>query len=561
MQLILLFLALWLKMAHRIDAVAIEVDGAGGVELILNQKDIGVTAFSIAVRTSYLENEDDSDANTFTNIGSLDPAAYVFDDGYYYFKMVYDDTVELLWKQTSWLLQDTITGFTGIDLPPTSYHDYRCETFKGLGLSNHVSECFLDGSGSGSCWWNCAGSISYWIPGYNGQKAYSAALYVYLPGGDVCDGVECDDEDLCTLDYCDPETGDCVFEDITDTCADTDSCTIDTCDSSVGCVNTPLDCADGNICNGEEACVDGACVSPDDFECAEGFTCNVVAQDCLRDCSLFAIDGFLRDCSVEFDDQSNQLVALEDALIDISVSVSDIDGRVTENENNIGTNTDAISSLDGRATELETSVSTNTDNIETNRANVETNTGAISDNLSNIGVNAADIATNAGAIGVNVDTIADNAEGVADNAANIESNSGLIEANAASIETNAGGIVTKGEEIDSLDTRLTELEDRVHSFTPLSEKGEGNGGNSLNGPNEAGSDAGSVAIFDLSQFEDKDNLIRLLMAINVMFLVAFVIMGICWCRGEKSAVYIGGKKYSAVNAYSSADDEHSHLKE
>lgn len=135
-------------------------------------------------------------------------------------------------------------------------------------------------------------------------------------GAGECDGTElCDDGDLCTVDSCDPQTGECVHEDLvceegticngvtcvppcvedaecdddaactTDACVeglcvntpadcdDADPCTVDSCDAETGeCVNEPLVCEDGTVCNG------GVCVQT----CVEDAECDD-ADDCTQD--------------------------------------------------------------------------------------------------------------------------------------------------------------------------------------------------------------------------------------------------------------------------------------
>ena len=92
-------------------------------QLILSHIDIRDGLFSSNVRTTFLENEDDPEANTFTDIGNLDEADYVDSDGYYHFLMIYSDvhdyttassdpenniTISIEWKQTSWLTASSL---------------------------------------------------------------------------------------------------------------------------------------------------------------------------------------------------------------------------------------------------------------------------------------------------------------------------------------------------------------------------------------------------------------------------------------------------------------------
>ena len=88
---------------------------------------------------------------------------------------------------------------------------------------------------------------------------------------DVCDGIETCLEGVCTA-------GDALV------CDDTKPCTDDTCDAVDGCVYTNNDanvCLDDTVCNGDEACVDGECVAGvalvcDDMKPCTDDTCDAV---------------------------------------------------------------------------------------------------------------------------------------------------------------------------------------------------------------------------------------------------------------------------------------------
>ncbi|MBM4370081.1 MAG: hypothetical protein FJ098_00405 [Deltaproteobacteria bacterium] len=127
------------------------------------------------------------------------------------------------------------------------------------------------------------------------------------PGPGTCDHVTmiCDDGLCGTADVCNPALGECVFWPIdcddgeactTDivcacggapagwclpgqpcanvpvTCTDSDPCTTDGCDPATGlCPFTPLDCGDGNACTAD-ACIGGDCVHPP-LGCNDGNAC------------------------------------------------------------------------------------------------------------------------------------------------------------------------------------------------------------------------------------------------------------------------------------------------
>jgi hypothetical protein len=85
--------------------------------------------------------------------------------------------------------------------------------------------------------------------------------------GDVaCQGTPaiCDDLNPCTVDSCDPGTGQCVAVPVD--CDDADPCIDDACSPTTGqCVHDPADCDDGNACT-LDSCQREACVVPDNGE-------------------------------------------------------------------------------------------------------------------------------------------------------------------------------------------------------------------------------------------------------------------------------------------------------
>ena len=125
--------------------------------------------------------------------------------------------------------------------------------------------------------------------------------------GDVCFGgacnsgsaLDCDDENPCTDDSCDPAVG-CVATPNTVPCDDGDACTentscnagscegspvvctdgkqctIDGCDSATGCTFTNDDgaaCQDGEPCTGPDLCDAGACLSGPPVDCDDDNPC------------------------------------------------------------------------------------------------------------------------------------------------------------------------------------------------------------------------------------------------------------------------------------------------
>jgi len=72
--------------------------------------------------------------------------------------------------------------------------------------------------------------------------------------GKICDSVNCDDGNPCTIDLCSANV--CVHVPVN--CDDGNPCTIDSC-SANGCVHVPVNCDDGNPCTidlcGANGCV------------------------------------------------------------------------------------------------------------------------------------------------------------------------------------------------------------------------------------------------------------------------------------------------------------------
>ncbi|MCB9738295.1 MAG: DUF4215 domain-containing protein [Deltaproteobacteria bacterium] len=123
--------------------------------------------------------------------------------------------------------------------------------------------------------------------------------------------VDCNDDNECTLDYCDKSKGDCVHNgdpyenDPCDAdgsvctkgdacvggtctagkalpCNDDNACTSDSCDKVSGCKyldNTEPCDADGNACTVGDACKNGSCVKGGDKDCNDANVCTVDACD------------------------------------------------------------------------------------------------------------------------------------------------------------------------------------------------------------------------------------------------------------------------------------------
>ncbi len=125
--------------------------------------------------------------------------------------------------------------------------------------------------------------------------------------GDVCSEgeciagspLDCDDQNPCTLDNCDPLQG-CVYKSLTgEACDDGDACTVaghctagqcvsnplecdddnpctdDFCDPATGCIHTlnKAPCDDGDLCTINDTCQLGECLSSGPLNCMDGNPC------------------------------------------------------------------------------------------------------------------------------------------------------------------------------------------------------------------------------------------------------------------------------------------------
>jgi len=134
------------------------------------------------------------------------------------------------------------------------------------------------------------------------------------------------------------------------------------------------DCDDGNVCNGVEYCDDsGECVSPDDFgDCPLFFVCDP-SFGCVRDCDTFAIDGYLQDCSAEFDTIKTEGVSLIEAIEDANTDISGLQTEVTAVQGDVVTLQSDLSDL-----------SSSVDGISSNVESIMTALEALSDRLSTV---------------------------------------------------------------------------------------------------------------------------------------------------------------------------------
>ena len=159
-------------------------------ELIARQADINAQEFDSGAKTSFLEHEDDPSNSTFMSIGNLTPSNYV-SDGKYKFKLVWGGETnvedlsikEIIWTQTSWLTDSTVTGLQ--EIPDNGTSDFIDATGSSFdGLLKSTDDCVLDGN-QGTGWYHCIGMArGQWhggIPGPRSKIATSMHLYIWKP--------------------------------------------------------------------------------------------------------------------------------------------------------------------------------------------------------------------------------------------------------------------------------------------------------------------------------------------------------------------------------------------
>ncbi len=121
----------------------------------------------------------------------------------------------------------------------------------------------------------------------NGIETYNSETHKCEPGTPS----NCDDDNVCTDDYCDEENDQCVNAPNSNQCDDGDACTIDDVCSEGVCSGTPIDCNDGIECT-IDSCVNGecqhdtsACACNEDADCDDSNpctdnTCNLETYTC-----------------------------------------------------------------------------------------------------------------------------------------------------------------------------------------------------------------------------------------------------------------------------------------
>jgi MYXO-CTERM domain-containing protein len=110
---------------------------------------------------------------------------------------------------------------------------------------------------------------------------------------DVCDpntgcghlAKSCSDGNACTQDVCDPIDGSCSHPELA--CDDANLCTNDSCDGATGCVFAPINCDDANACTAD-SCSAGNC-SHDSISCDDSDPCTADSCDVGNGCAHAAI--------------------------------------------------------------------------------------------------------------------------------------------------------------------------------------------------------------------------------------------------------------------------------
>ena len=179
-----------------------------GFVLLENHENVADGYFSSDVVSSGVENAADPSANTYCIIGSVDPADYQFEGGYYWLKLIYrytdgtNDTLE--WTQTSWITADNITGADLFGVGEEDDSLIAGQMFHGLALSSS-SKSYLDGTDDHTNWWHAVASTTAHnggIPGHNKSVAYSSSLWILSPGILVAEPVQLSSAQLSSHSLC-----------------------------------------------------------------------------------------------------------------------------------------------------------------------------------------------------------------------------------------------------------------------------------------------------------------------------------------------------------------------
>jgi len=102
---------------------------------------------------------------------------------------------------------------------------------------------------------------------------------------EICGATSCDDNDACTVDSCDAQTGACLHTPLS--CDDGVGCTVDACDSVKGCGHTPdvSLCPDQPFCNSAKVCnpKTGCGVDCSDGSICTADLCDQASDQCVHE--------------------------------------------------------------------------------------------------------------------------------------------------------------------------------------------------------------------------------------------------------------------------------------
>jgi hypothetical protein len=193
----------------------------------------------------------------------------------------------------------------------TSYGDEDCTIY---GCSTKVDEYeefldeYLDGFSGDSCTLPSECLSGFCVNGVCCSSACTDACSSCVvegfegtcrtaPNGTSCsDGNVCNGEDVCLL-------GKCMSGDILD-CDDEDICSQDSCDPVDGCQNVPVEdgtpCLDNDMCNGEETCQAGECQTGTTLDCNDQNPCTEDQCDQAKGCKYTPLESgtVCGDCRV-----------------------------------------------------------------------------------------------------------------------------------------------------------------------------------------------------------------------------------------------------------------------
>jgi hypothetical protein len=140
----------------------------------------------------------------------------------------------------------------------------------------------------GGCCGNaiCAGGVCAGCPAVTPHRCSDGVCRA------CCANTDCDDDNACTRDFCDPSTGLCVHEEID--CDDGINCTLDSCHPELGCVHTPSD----DLCETDDPCFTPRCTPTgcvtEPKDCDDGNPCTIdtcVAGECRHQPHNICNDG------------------------------------------------------------------------------------------------------------------------------------------------------------------------------------------------------------------------------------------------------------------------------